>query len=54
MDVSSARSRAAGLTLTDPAITVRDTCAWSLGMDVPLSLSPEREAELIRTARRST
>jgi 2'-hydroxyisoflavone reductase len=51
MDVSSERARAADLTLTDPAITVRDTRAWSLGIDTPLALPPEREAELIRIAR---
>jgi len=51
MDVSSERARAAGLVLTDPAITVRDTRAWSLGTDLPLALSSEREVELIQVAR---
>jgi 2'-hydroxyisoflavone reductase len=51
MDVSNERARASGLTLTDPAITVRDTRAWSLGIDIAPTLSPEREAELIQIAR---
>lgn len=51
MDVSNKLALAAGLTLTDPAITARDTRAWSLGRDLPLALSPEREAELIHLAR---
>jgi 2'-hydroxyisoflavone reductase len=51
MDISNERARAAGLTLTDPAITARDTFPWSLAVDLPEALSPEQEAELIRTAR---
>lgn len=51
MDVSSERARAAGLTLTDPAITARDTRAWSLGAGLAPALSSEREAELTRAAR---
>jgi len=51
MDVSSEKAQSVGLTLTDPAITVRDTRAWSLGADIPPALSPERETELIRIAR---
>jgi 2'-hydroxyisoflavone reductase len=53
MEVSSERAQAAGLTLTDPADTARDTRTWSLGADIPLALSPEREAELMRAARRA-
>jgi len=51
MDISTERARAAGLTLTDPAITVRATRAWSQDEDLPPALSPEREAELIQTFR---
>jgi 2'-hydroxyisoflavone reductase len=51
MDVSSEKAQAAGLILTDPAITVRDTRAWSLGANIPLALPPDREAELIRISR---
>ena len=50
MDVSSERAQQAGLTLTDPAVTARDVRAWLAGRDLPLALSPEREAELIRVA----
>ena len=51
MEVSSERALAAGLTLTDPAVTVRDTRAGSVGATFPLALSPEREAELIEIMR---
>jgi 2'-hydroxyisoflavone reductase len=51
MDVSNERAQAVGLALTDPAITVRDTRAWSLKEDIPRMLSPEREEELIRATR---
>jgi 2'-hydroxyisoflavone reductase len=51
MDMSSERARSAGLTLTDPAVTVRETRAWSQGADIPPMLPPEREADLIRLAR---
>jgi 2'-hydroxyisoflavone reductase len=51
MDVSNERARAAGLTLTDPATTLRDMRAWMQGRDLTPTLSPEREAELIRCAR---
>ena len=47
MDVSSERAQAAGLILTDPAVTARDTRAWCLGIELPGALTPEREAELI-------
>ena len=50
MDVSNERAQAAGLTLTDPTITVRDTRAWSLTANLTFTLTPEREAELIRIA----
>jgi hypothetical protein len=51
MNVSPLRARAAGLTLTDPAVTAKDTRDWILGKDLTLALSPEREADLIRIAR---
>ena len=51
MNVSSAKAKAAGLALTSPAITVRDTRAWSLTAEIPVALPPEREAELIRISR---
>ncbi len=47
MDVCVDRALAAGLTLTDPATTARDTRAWSATAGVPLALSREREAELM-------
>jgi 2'-hydroxyisoflavone reductase len=51
MDVNSERASAAGLTLTDPAVTARDTRAWSSGRNLPPRLSPERETELLRMVR---
>ncbi len=51
MDVSSEKARAAGLTLTDPEVTARSTRAWLAGRGLPLALSSESEAELIRRAR---
>ena len=51
MDVSNERARAAGLTLTDPEVTVREARAWTLGRASTTLLSPERERELIRIAR---
>jgi 2'-hydroxyisoflavone reductase len=53
MDVSNERACAAGLTLTDPAVTVRDMQAWLLGRELTPALSPEREAELISLAGQS-
>jgi 2'-hydroxyisoflavone reductase len=54
MDVSNERARAAGLSLTDPAVTLRDMRVWMQGKDLPAGLSPAREAELIRLSRRAT
>lgn len=51
MDVSNERACAAGLTLTDPAVTVSTMQAWLQGKNMPLALAPEREAELIAIAR---
>jgi 2'-hydroxyisoflavone reductase len=47
MDLSHERARAAGLTLTDPEITIRDIRAWLRGNSLTPSLSREREKELI-------
>ena len=52
MDLSNERARAAGLTLTEPAVTARDMQAWCAGREPPLPLTPEREAALIALARR--
>ncbi|MEX2286167.1 MAG: NAD-dependent epimerase/dehydratase family protein [Planctomycetaceae bacterium] len=51
MDVSNERARAAGLTLTDPEVTMEHARASILARNLPPALSPEREAELIRLAR---
>ncbi len=51
MDVSNERARTAGLTLTDPAVTAKDTRAWMQAKKFSPALSPEREAELIDIAR---
>ena len=47
MSVDAAAALAAGLTLTDPAVTAADTLAWSRSVDLPPVLAPEREAELL-------
>lgn len=51
MDVDAARALAAGLTLRDPAVTARDTRAWSAGVDLNYALTPEREAQALATWR---
>lgn len=51
MDVSPERARAAGLTWTEPEVTMRDMKAWCPGPHLDCGLSPEREAALIRLAR---
>lgn len=48
MDMDATRALAAGLTLTDPAATARDTRAWSRDAGLGYALTPEREAELLR------
>jgi 2'-hydroxyisoflavone reductase len=53
MDVSHDRADAAGLTLTPPEATVRDTREWLRGNPVPPHLSPEREREVIQLSRRT-
>lgn len=50
MDVSHERAWAAGLRLTDPALTARDTRAWAQHGGLTPALSPEREAALIQRA----
>src|SRR2546423_15417273 len=50
MDVSSARAQAAGLTLTDPAVTARDVAAWGRRVEGPLALTPGREAQRLQAA----
>ena len=51
MDVSSAKARAAGLVLTDPAQSIFDMRAWCQGRALGRPLSAEREAALIQAAR---
>jgi 2'-hydroxyisoflavone reductase len=51
MHVSNERATKAGLTLTDPEITVKDTRAWLLDRKFTPALSPEIEAKLINIAR---
>lgn len=51
MDVSNARARAAGLTLTPPSVTLADTRAWLSPTAPTPGLSPAREAALIALAR---
>jgi 2'-hydroxyisoflavone reductase len=53
MHVSNQRALAAGLRLTDPAITVRNVRTWLRGTDQSSALSPEREAALIKMFRSS-
>lgn len=52
MDVSNHRALATGLTLRVPAATAGDVRAWLRGQELPLALSPAREAELLDRARR--
>lgn len=47
MDVDNARAVAAGLTLSDPAVTAQDTRAWSKNADLEYALTPEREREIL-------
>jgi 2'-hydroxyisoflavone reductase len=50
MDVSNERACAAGLTLTDPATSIRDMQAWMKGRAWVPSLDPSVEQRLIRLA----
>lgn len=52
MDVSNERARLAGLTLTDPRVTLSDTRDSLPEKNLPPALSAKREAELIQLARR--
>ena len=54
MDVSPDRILAAGLTLTDPAVTVRDTRAWSEGAHLTPPFTPEREAAVLSASRQES
>lgn len=47
MNTDAGAALAAGLTLTDPAVTAADTLAWSRGAGLSPLLSPGREAELL-------
>ena len=51
MDVRPDRILAAGLTLTDPVVTVRDTRAWSATAQLTPPFTPEREAAVLAVAR---
>lgn len=47
MSMSNAKALAAGLTLTDPARTARETREWSQYARLNYSMTPERESELL-------
>jgi 2'-hydroxyisoflavone reductase len=51
MHVSHERASAAGLTLTDVLVTIRDVREWLRTHPVPPALAPETERELIAKAR---
>lgn len=51
MDVSPDRILAAGLTLTDPVITVQDTRAWSSTAQLTPPFTSEREAAVLAATR---
>lgn len=51
MHVSNEQAMAAGLTLTDPEVTVNDVRTWLVNADLSPALSREREAELISICR---
>ena len=50
MDISADRARQAGLTLTAPEVTARDTRAWSEQAGLAYALTPQREAGAIAAA----
>lgn len=52
MDMSSERALQAGLKLSDPAITARDTRGWSRKVGLPYALSAEREAQVLAEYRK--
>lgn len=47
MDLDNERARAAGLSLSDPLTTARDTRSWSAGTPQRTLLTREREAEVL-------
>ncbi|MFW8627233.1 NAD-dependent epimerase/dehydratase family protein [Deinococcus sp. ME38] len=47
MNVDASRALAAGLSLRDPAVTARDTRAWSAGAALTYALTPDREAQAL-------
>lgn len=47
MDVSNEKALAAGLTLTDPLTTARDTRAWSAAYPQKILFSREHEGEIL-------
>ena len=51
MDVSSAKAQAAGLVLTEPALSIADMRAWCQARALGRPLSAERELALIQAAR---
>jgi 2'-hydroxyisoflavone reductase len=51
MEVSLERTRSAGMTWTDPEVTMHDMRAWCPGQILDCGLPPEREANLLRLAR---
>ncbi|MFO0837809.1 MAG: NAD-dependent epimerase/dehydratase family protein [Phycisphaerae bacterium] len=53
MDVSNERAQAAGLSLTAPAATLRDTREWLSNRVIEMPLSPGREAALLALIRHS-
>ncbi len=51
MHVDNSSAVQAGLTLTDPAMTVRAVRTWLANHDLPPAMSSELEAQLIRQSR---
>ncbi|MCC6678056.1 MAG: NAD-dependent epimerase/dehydratase family protein [Phycisphaerales bacterium] len=51
MHIDSARARAAGLVLTEPARTLEAVREWLRGRGVEVTFSPEREADVLAKAR---
>ncbi len=49
MHIDNAKAIAAGLTLTDPEVTLRDTRVWMQGQSFEPALSPQREQHLLRS-----
>ncbi|MEI9863151.1 MAG: NAD-dependent epimerase/dehydratase family protein [Limisphaerales bacterium] len=52
MDVSHDQARGVSLVLTDPKLTLRDFQSWIKNQQPTLTLSPEREAELIQISKK--